>query len=181
MFRFAFGNLCGLLEVQFALLAVASKETEHLVCMRRKIGQRFLDRHDQRRKFLEVLVMGSPLLCLLPQVFNGIVIRRIRRQRMGRDPVAMGREKLFGCLAGVIPCPIMDQKQVLAGLSHDHVQKRLVTFGVEPPFDALIEQTAGEILNGPIHLVAFPFATGGDLGLLATPRPGVRGCPKTKV
>ena len=64
--------------------------------------------------------MGPTLLRLLPQVFDLIVIRGIRGQRMFRDPLALGLEKLRGRLAGVIPCPIMDQKQVCAGLPHDH-------------------------------------------------------------
>jgi hypothetical protein len=51
----------------------------------------------------------------------------------------MSREKLRRGLAGVIPGPIMNQKQMLAGLAYDHLQKRLVTLGVESAFDALIE------------------------------------------
>jgi hypothetical protein len=94
MFRFAFGNLSGHLEVQTAFLLVASKQAQHLVSMRRKIGQRFLYRPDQYRKFLEILVMRPPLFRLLPQIFNRIVIRGIRWQPMGCDPLAMGREKL---------------------------------------------------------------------------------------
>ena len=128
-----FWNLCSrlefqlsLIELQTAFLLIASKEAQHLVGMRRKIGQRFLYRPDQDRKFREILVMGPPLFRLLPQVFNRIVIRGIRRQRMGCNPLAMGLEKLLGRLTGVIPGPIMNQKQVLAGLPHDHLQKRLV-------------------------------------------------------
>ena len=112
MFRFAFGKLGGLLEVQTAFLLVASKQAKHLIGMRRKIGQRFLYRYDQRRKFLAILVMGPALLRLFPQIFNRIVIRGIRWQRMDADALAMGLEKLRRRLAGVIACPIMNQKEI---------------------------------------------------------------------
>src|ERR687896_1273951 len=92
---------------------------------------------------------------------------------MSRDPLAMSREKLRRGLAGVIPGPIMNQKQMLAGVAHDHLQKSLVNLGVEPAFDALIEQTTRKIINGAIDLVAFAFATGGDFGLPSPPGPGI--------
>src|SRR5687768_10491930 len=56
-----FWNLCSrlefqlsLIELQAAFLLIASKEAQHLVGMRRKIGQRFLYRPDQHRKFREI-------------------------------------------------------------------------------------------------------------------------------
>jgi hypothetical protein len=162
-----------LIELQTAFLLIASKEAKHLVGMRRKIGQRFLYRPNQYRKFREILVMRPALLRLLPRVFDRIVIRGIRRQRMGGHSLAMDLKKLLGRLTGVIPSPIMNQKQVFAGLSHDHLQKRLVTLRVESPFDALIEQTTREILNGAIYLIAFALATGGNLRLPTPPRPGI--------
>ena len=76
--------------------------------MRSKKGQRFVYRHRQRSKFLEVLVMGRPLLRLLPEVFNRIVIWRIRRQGLHGDPSAVGVQTLLGGLARVILCPIMN-------------------------------------------------------------------------
>src|SRR5215813_9576213 len=134
--------------------------------MRSKKGQRFVSRHCQRRKFLAVLVMGRPLLRLLPEVCNRIVIWRIRRQRLHGDPSAVDVQKWLGGLARVILCPIMNEKQVLGGLGQNHRQKRLVTFGVEPPLDALREQAPREILNGAKHFIAFALATRGDLGLV---------------
>jgi hypothetical protein len=76
MFRFAFGKLGSLFEFQAAFFTVAPKQSEHRVRMRSKVGQRLVDRRGQRRKFLEVLIVGRPLLRLLPQIFNRIVIRR---------------------------------------------------------------------------------------------------------
>src|SRR4030095_2648753 len=143
------------------------------VRMRRKICQGLIHRHRQRRKFLEVLVMGRSLLRLLPQVFNRIVVRRIRRQRLYGDTIAMGCQKSLGCCTGVVPCPIMDEKQGLRGLHHEHLQEPLVTVRVKPTLDALIKQAARDILNGAKHFVAFALATGFDLGLLPAPRPRV--------
>src|SRR5215470_2392749 len=67
----------------------------------------------------------------------------------------------------------MNYKQVLGGLGHNHRQKRLVTFGVEPSLDALREQASREILNGAKHFIAFTLATRGDLWLMPPLRPRV--------
>src|SRR5713101_6493036 len=85
----------------------------------------------------------------------------------------MGCQKSLGCGTGVIPCPIMDEKQGLRGLLQDHLQEPLVTFRVEPTLDALIKQAPREILNGAKHFVSFALATGFDLRLLSAPRPRV--------
>src|SRR4030095_10744681 len=82
-------------------------------------------------------------------------------------------KKLLCRLAGVIPSPIMDYKEVLRGVGQDHLQELLVTVRSKPALDALIEHTSGEILNGAKHFVPFALATGFDLGLLTTPRPRV--------
>lgn len=116
MFRFAFGNLSGYLEVQPAFLLVASKQAQHLVGMPRKIGQRLFDGPDQDRKFWEILVMRSPLFRLLPQVFDRIVIRRIRRQWMSRDPLAMGDERPRSKLRGIKNPKAENLKTVPIGL-----------------------------------------------------------------
>ena len=103
--------------------------------MRGKIGQGLIYRHRQCGKFLQVLVVGRTLLGVFPQVCNGVVIRRIRWQRIHGDPLAMALQTLLGRLAGVIPCPIVDQKQVCGGLLEDPLQERLVTFRVKPAFN----------------------------------------------
>ncbi len=93
----------------------------------------------------------------------------------------MGFEEVRGRLAGVISSPIMDEKQVFPGVSHDHLHKCLVTVGVESALDALIKQTPRAMVNSPVHLGAFARATGGHLGLPATPRPGITsGAPLRK-
>ena len=61
-----FWNLGSLFEFQAAFFAVAPKQSAHRFRMRGKIRQCFLDRHRQLHKFLEVLVVGRPLLRLLP-------------------------------------------------------------------------------------------------------------------
>ena len=75
----------------------------------------------------------------------------------------------------------MDEKQVFGGLAHDHRQERWVTFRGTSALDALIKQASREILHGAQDLVAFPFATGGHLGLVAAPGPRVtQGAPLGK-
>jgi hypothetical protein len=140
--------------------------------MRGTIRQRFVHRDRQRSKFLEVLVMGRPLFRLLPQVFNRIVVRRIRWQRMPRDTIGIGGKKLLGRLAGMLPCPIMDAKQMLLGLGQDRLHERLVRFRGETTLDALIKQAAREIRNSPQNFVALALTTGRDRGLLAASGPG---------
>src|SRR5438309_1525045 len=73
----------------------------------------------------------------------------------------------------MIPCPIMDEKQGLRGLLHEHLQEPLVTFRVKATLDTLIKQAPREILNGAKHFVSFALATGFDLRLLSAPRPRV--------
>src|SRR5918996_1497448 len=107
--------------------------------MRGKVREGLLHRDRQQGKFLEVLVMGRSLLGLLPQVFNGIVVWRIRRQRMHREAFGMLGQKLRGRLTGMIPRPIMDEKQMGRGVRQDGSQKRLVTVRGKPSLDALIE------------------------------------------
>src|SRR4029450_9887746 len=89
---------------------------------------------------------------------------------MCRNPLAMGLQKLLGCLARVIPRSIMDQKQVLRGVGQDHLYKRLITVRGKPVLEALIEQAPRKILNSAKHFVAFALATAFDCWLLsATP------------
>src|SRR5215467_2830526 len=87
------------------------------------------------------------------------------------DASTIRRQKRFGRCTSVIAGAIVDQKQVLRGLCHDHLQERLVTVRVKPALDTLKEQTPGEIFNRPKHLVAFALATGRDCGLAAAPCP----------
>src|SRR2546423_15220448 len=94
--------------------------------MHGKVRQGLLHRYRQQRKFLEVLVMSCSLLCLLPQVFNGIVVWRIRRERTPREAVGMLGQKLRGRLTGMIPRPIMDEKQVPRGVRQDRSEERRV-------------------------------------------------------
>src|SRR5262249_54678550 len=93
----------------------------------------------------------------------------------------MRRQKGRGRGTRVIPSTIVDQKQVLSGLHHDHLQERLVIFRVEAALDALREQTPSKILDRPKDLVAFALATGRHLRLVATARPGItQGAPLGK-
>src|SRR5262249_27676821 len=67
------------------------------------------------------------------------------------------------------------------GVGHAHLQKRLVTFGVEPPLAALRDQASRKILHGAKHLVAFALATRGDLRLVPALGPRVaQGAPRGK-
>src|SRR5438132_12786069 len=91
------------------------------------------------------------------------------------DPLAMRRQKRLGRGARVITSAIVDQKQVLWGVRHDHLQEPLVTFRVEAALDALIKQTPRKILNGPKHLVAFTLPTRGHLRLVPPSGPAVAG------
>src|SRR5207249_7974695 len=74
---------------------------------------------------------------------------------------------------GMIPCAIMDEKQVLCGLPHEHLQEPLITYRVKAAFDALIEQTPRDVFNRPKDFVAFALAAGWHLRLPAAARPGV--------
>src|SRR5256886_16906473 len=110
--------------------------------MRGKVRQSLLHCSRQQRKFLEVLVMSGSLLGLLPQVFNGLIVGRIRRQRIPRAACGVLGEKLRGRLAGMIPRPIMDKKQVRRGLRENGPQECLATVRVKPSLAPLIEKAS---------------------------------------
>jgi len=135
--------------------------------------QGLVHRHRQRRKFLEVLIMGGPFLRLLPPIFNWVVVRRIGRQRIGRDPLAMGRQKWLGCLARVLPRSILAQKQVRPRVGPNHLPERLGTVRGEAALEALRAQAPRVIRHGAKHFVAFTLATSFARGRLPPPRPGV--------
>src|SRR4029434_2790943 len=92
---------------------------------------------------------------------------------MRREPRAVGHEKVLGRLAGMIPRPIMNEKQGLRGLGHDHGQDPLVTVRGESALNTLVTQAPRARVNRPKHLVAFPLAARFDFRLLASARPGV--------
>src|SRR5215831_10563925 len=85
----------------------------------------------------------------------------------------MGCHKSLSCCTGVVPCPVMDEKQVLCGLLHEHLQEPLVTVRVKPTLDTLIKQASRAILNNTKHFVTFALTTSFDRGLLPAPRPRV--------
>ena len=116
--------------------------------------------------------MGRALLGLLPEIFNGIVVGRIRRQRMHREAIGMLGQKLRGRLTGMIPRPVMDEKQGGRGLRQDGAQERLVTVRGKPSLNAL-KNKRPEKYSRAQKPGAFAFATRFDLGLLATARPRV--------
>ena len=93
----------------------------------------------------------------------------------------MDDQKRLGRCTGVIPSAIVDQKQMLRGMSHDHGQEHLVTFRGKPALYTLIEETPREIFNRTKDFVAFALATRGHLRLSATARPRVtQGTPLRK-
>src|SRR6266853_4790499 len=110
--------------------------------MRGKIRQGLVHRYRQPRKFLEVLVMCRSFLCLLPQVFNRVIVWRIRRQRMHGDALGMLGQKWRGRLAGMIARPIMDEEQVLGGVGQGGTQELLVTVRGKPALNTLRKQAS---------------------------------------
>src|SRR5262244_3844745 len=85
----------------------------------------------------------------------------------------MGCQKSLGGCTSVVPCPIMDEKQVLRGLLHEPLQELLVTVRVKATFDTMIKQASRALLNGAKHFVALALATRFDRRLLPAPRPRV--------
>ena len=114
------------------------------------------------------------LFDLLPQLLNGVVVRRIRRQLEDLQPCRLLGKEGLGLGARVILCPILNQNNVLRGLREHPREKGNIGSRVEAAFLPLIKEAPGEVLNQAKDLVAFPLARGFDLGLLAAPRPRLR-------
>src|SRR4029450_12325853 len=74
----------------------------------------------------------------------------------------------------MIPCSILNQQDGLRRLLEHTPEKGTVRGGIETSFLPVRKETRGEVLHQAQDLIAFALARSLDLGLLATPRPGVR-------
>ena len=73
----------------------------------------------------------------------------------------------------MITGPILDHDDVLLGLREHIEQKCRIALRVEAPRLGFVEKLPGEIVNEAKDFVAFAFAAGGHLRLLAFGRPRV--------
>ena len=122
--------------------------------------------------------MRSELFDLLPQILDGIEVWGIGRQLHLRQARGIGVEKLHHSFAGMIACPILDDKNMLGGVRQDLKQKGGITFGVEPPRLGFVEEASRKIVDEPKDLVRFAYATGRDCRLVALGGPRVtQGAP----
>jgi hypothetical protein len=90
---------------------------------------------------------------------------------MLREALGMLGPTWPGGLAGVIPCPILEEQQVLRGVGQEGAPARLGTLRGQPALAALIEPTARDLRQGAQDLLAFSCATGCDLGRRAAAGP----------
>jgi hypothetical protein len=114
--------------------------------------------------------MRCPLFGLLPQIGDRIVIRRIRRQGLHGDPMAMGCQKRLGRCPGVIPCSFMAEKPLWPGLLPAHLHEPLGTCRVKAALDALLAQMPRDICHRPKDCGALALAAGRHLRLPAAAR-----------
>jgi hypothetical protein len=140
-------------------------------------GHRCVDRHGQRRPSLAVLLVGRPLLRLLPPICHRMVIRRIRGQRIRGEPRAVGRQQWLSRRARGLPCSRMHATQGRRALGHAQGQERLGTVRGEAALKTLGPQAPGASVTRLQHLGALPLVTGFDRGRLPRRAQGARTAP----
>ena len=74
----------------------------------------------------------------------------------------------------MIPGSILDDDQMFSGFTHHHFEELLIGRGIEPAFNALVEQPTGYGIDRTKDLVGFSDATGKDFGLVSFLGPRVR-------
>ena len=95
----------------------------------------------QLLKLGKVFVVGGQCLDFAPKIFNGIEIGRIRWQLTHGDAMGVqGKERLHG-FGGVIPSPVLNQKQMLVRASQHTHEKCLVTLGTEFAGNAVMKES----------------------------------------
>ena len=95
----------------------------------------------QLLKLGKVFVVRGQRLDFAPKIFNGIKVWRIRWQLTHGDAMGVqGKERVHG-FGGVIPGPILNQKQLLVSASQYMHQKCLVTLGTEFAGDAVMKES----------------------------------------
>ena len=96
-------------------VTVACHHGHDLVWRLGKVQQRFIHLCLQQGKVGEVLQMCRHLLDFLPQIFDGIAIRRIGGQLHLGQARDMGGKKLLHGFTGMVACPILNDKDMLRG------------------------------------------------------------------
>ena len=117
--------------------------------------------------------MRSELFDLLPQILDRIEVGEYAGSCTVVKRLGMGREKLRHGFAGMIACPILNDKDMLGGLRQDIEQEGGIAFRVEPPRLGFGEEASRKRVDEPKDLVRFAYATGRDFGLVSLGRPGV--------
>ena len=85
----------------------------------------------------------------------------------------MHDEKLLHCPTRVIPCPVLNHKNMLRSLRQDLEQKSRIAFGVEASPMALAEKPPRKIVDESKDLIGLALAAGQDFGLSAPGGPGI--------
>src|SRR5215471_5555201 len=85
----------------------------------------------------------------------------------------MGVEKLLHCPTRVMPCPVLNHKNMLRSLRQDIEQKSRIAFGVEASRMAPKEQPPRKIVDKAKDLIGLALAAGKDFGLLTPGCPGI--------
>jgi hypothetical protein len=116
---------------QAGLVAVPSKESRDCFSVGRKMLLGAFHRRDDLAELFEILVVRHTFLRVAPQLFDWVLVRRVARQLINRQPLLMLRKELLRGLAGMIFGPILDEKQVLRRLGQHAQEKGLVTWRVK--------------------------------------------------
>src|SRR5262245_3359964 len=117
--------------------------------------------------------MRRVLLNLLLQVFDRVEIWRVRWQQLDGQASRLRVEKLLHCPTRVIPCPVLNYKNMLRSLRQDIEQKSRITFGVEASRMAFKEKPPRKIVDESKDLIGLALAAGKDFGLLTPECPGI--------
>ena len=114
---------------------------------------------------------------LLPELLDGVEIRRVARQLKDGQTCGLLRKERFQRRTRVVPRAVLEQDEVSRGLRQDRAQKLFVTRAVEFARCRTMKKPSTEIVNQAEDFVAFALARSLHQRLYPLARPSARQCP----
>jgi len=141
------------------------------------LQQHWRDLVPERFEGREVVQRRSFLFHFLPELLDGIVIRRVSRQREDRQALSVHGKEALHRGSGVRLRPLLHQNERWRGVLQHAREKGAGGIRVEPSLLALIPEPPGTVVDQAKDVVAFTRARGLDQRLVAPSGPGVREGP----
>src|SRR5919205_3971548 len=94
------------------------------------------------------------LLDLLPQMFDRVEVRRVRRQLLNGQAIGMGIEKVRHGGAGMIAGSVLNHDDMTPRLSQHVEEKSRIACRVKPSLVRFVEKLSGKVIDQAKDFVA---------------------------